>query len=259
MSLDSENIQRQLEEALKALDDSKGEGLARQLRPILFSNLDRGRIQGSWDENPDRIRDYVWRVAETFATLNPYLHQLQTERRTEVWEPLFERMQTWAYNFFLRKNFAADQQTREIAIECATEAAIALLNAHFPYDTEFDAWAHTIVQNACRKFIHKAFKKSAVPEDKKVELDDDLVVPNELLLDVQALHNEAGGELTEALEQLSEARRTVVQLIYFDEMEPLEVAQKMGKSVGAIYGLQFHALNDLRKILSTIRDNLNEG
>ena len=29
----------------------------------------------------------------------------------------------------------------------------------------------------------------------------------------------------------------------------------MGKSVGAIYSLQFHALNDLRKILGTIRDN----
>jgi RNA polymerase sigma factor (sigma-70 family) len=258
MSLDSENIQRQLEEALKALDGSMGRGLARQLRPILFSNLDRGRIEGFTDGNPDQIHEYVRRVAQNFAALNPYLHQLQTERNTETWEPLFERMQTWAYNFFLRKSFSADEQTREIAVECATEAALSLLNAHFPYDTEFGAWAHIIVQNACRKYIHKAFKKSAVPEDKKVELEDDLVAPNELLLEVQALQNEAGGELTEALGQLSEARRTVLQLIYFDELEPLEVAQKMGKSVGAIYGLQFHALNDLRKILSTIRDNLNE-
>jgi DNA-directed RNA polymerase specialized sigma24 family protein len=41
-------------------------------------------------------------------------------------------------------------------------------------------------------------------------------------------------------------------------MKPDEIAKKMGKTVGAIYSLRFNALNDLRKILSRNRDNLNE-
>jgi RNA polymerase sigma factor (sigma-70 family) len=166
-------------------------------------------------------------------------------------------MQTWAYNFFLRKNFAAGGQTMEIAEECATEAAISLLNTHFPYDTDFAPWAHIIVQNACRKFIHRSLKKSAVPDDKKVELDDERVDADALLL-AEPIPTDLDGDLVAALSQLSEARRTVIQYLYFDGLNPEETAQKMGKSVSAIYTLQFHALRDLRKIMNAIRDNLNE-
>ena len=253
MSLEMEKIQHALEGALSALAESQGDEISRQIKPILLANLDRGRIQTFTDGNPDLVHTYVWLVAENFTRLNPHLHQLQTERNTEVWEPLYEQMQTWAYNFFRRKSFAADDHTREIAIECATNAAVNLLNAHFPYDTDFDPWIHTIVQHACRKYIQKALRKSVVPEEKMVDLEDNLVGTEDFLLEM-----ESGDETATALAQLSEARRTVIQLIYFDELSPEETAQKMGKSVGAVYSLQFHALNDLRKILGTIRDNLNE-
>jgi len=258
MSLATEQLQRGLEQALKALAESMGESLARQVKLILLANLDRGRLQTFVEEDPARIQAYVWHVAQTFSRLNPYLRQLQTEQDTEAWAPLYERMQTWAYHFFLKKGFRADDHTREIAVECATEATTTVLTGTFPYDTEFDPWAHIIVQNACRKYIHRAFKKSVVPEDKKVELDEELTDPHELLLEAGALQKEAGRALLEALNQLSEPRRTVIQSIYFEELSPQETAQKMGKSVGAIYSLQFHALNDLRKILGTIGDNTDE-
>jgi RNA polymerase sigma factor (sigma-70 family) len=232
--------------------------MARQIRPILFTNLDRGRIRRFTDGRTDLIPVYVWHVAERFSELNGYLHLLQSERSIEVWGPLFERMQTWAYNFFLRKNFAANKETQEIAVECATDAAISLLSAHFPYDTDFDAWAHIIVQNSCRKFIHKALKKSAVPDGNKVDLQDDLVNPDDPLPDIQVLQKESGAELENALAQLSDERRSVIKLIFFDELEPEEVARKLGKSVGAVYSLQFHGLRDLRKILSRIKDKLND-
>ena len=246
-----------LEEPLQALAESNGGSLAHQIKPILLANLDRGRIQGSMDGDPGRIQEYVRRVAETFTALNPYLRQLQIDQSQEAWEPLYERMQTWAYNFFLRKGFTADENTREIAIECASDAALNLLSAHFPYDTEFDPWAHVLVQNACRKYIHKNLKKSMVPDDKKVELDDELPDPSAPLLEFSALQKEFGEEMAHALDQLTEARRAVIHAIYFEELKPEEVAVRLGKSVGAIYGLQFHALEDLRKILSPIRDNLN--
>lgn len=253
-----EDTRRMLEEALDAHALENDGGIARQIKPILLSNLDRGRVQYFSDGKPGRIRAYVWHVSQNFSSLNQYIHQLQIERSDTVWEPLIKRMQTWAYNFFLRKGSPADDHTRQTAIECASEAAIILLEAHYPYDTEFDAWAHVIVQNACRKHIHKAARKSAVPDSGLVELEDELLDPEDPLLEVTTMRKESGRELVEALNQLSEARRTIIQSIYFDGLEPTDLAAKMGKTVGAIYSLQFNALKDLRKILGTNMDNLNE-
>jgi RNA polymerase sigma factor (sigma-70 family) len=255
MSLESEKIQLALEEAINALAESRDVG---KIKPILYANLDRGRIQAYTEGKTDQVFAYVWLVAETFASLNPLLHSLQAEKSTEAWAPLFERMQNWAYSFFLKKGFAADKATSDIASECSTEAAVSLISAYFPYDTEFDAWAHIIVQNSCRKFMEKAFRKSIVPQENIVELDDNLISAEELLLEMQTLRSEQETEIAHALAQLSEARRNVIHYIYFDELDAEEAAQKMGKTVGAIYSLQFNALQDLRKILSTIRDNINE-
>jgi RNA polymerase sigma factor (sigma-70 family) len=253
-----ETLHHQLEQALKRLAESRGDELARQIKPILLANLDRGRIQRFLEEKADHVQSYVWHVADGFSTLHIYLHKLQTERDPEAWHPLYERMQTWAYNFFLRKNFAADDHTREIAIECATEAAIQLLNSHFPYDTDFDPWAHILVQNTCRKYIHNSLKKSVVPQEKQVELEDDLADLNHLPLEAQMLMTELGTELESALAQLSEARRSVIRMLYFDGLDLEEIAKKLDKSAGAVYSLHFNALGDLRKILSAIRDTLNE-
>lgn len=256
--MESETLHHQLEQALERLAETRGDELARQVKLILLANLDRGRIQRFLDGNPDQIQAYVWQVADSFSTLHVYLQKLQTKRDPEAWSPLYERMQTWAYNFFLRKNFAADDRTREIAIECANEAAMQLLNSHFPYDTDFDPWAHILVQNTCRKFIHNSLKKSIVPQEKQVDLEDDLADLNDPPLEAQMLMTELGAELDSALAQLSEARRNVIRMLYFDGMEMEEIAQKLGKSVGAVYSLHFNALGDLRKILSAIRDKLNE-
>jgi RNA polymerase sigma factor (sigma-70 family) len=256
--VESETLHHQLEQALERLAETRGDELARQVKPILLANLDRGRIQRFLDGNPDQIQAYVWQVADSFSTLHAYLQKLQTKRDPEAWSPLYERMQTWAYNFFLRKNFAADDRTREIAIECANEAAMQLLNSHFPYDTDFDPWAHILVQNTSRKFIHNSLKKSIVPQEKQVDLEDDLADLNDPSLEAQMLMTELGVELDSALAQLSEARRDVIRMLYFDGMEMEEIAQKLGKSVGAVYSLHFNALGDLRKILSAIRDKLNE-
>jgi len=258
MSLGSEQIKNQLEEALITLADTRGEKLARQLRPILLANLDRGRLQTFIENQSVSVSDYVELVAQEYSKLNGLLHSLQVERSEALWESLFERMQNWAYNFFLRKGFTASERTQEIATECATDAAILLLTAYFPYDTDFEPWAHILVQNACRKFIGKALKKSAIPDVNLIDLEDDPVNQQDLRLEIQALHYQNETEIAEALTQLPEARRRVLEYLFFDEMEAEEAARKMGKSVGAIYSLQFRALEDLRKILRKTEDNLSE-
>ena len=258
MTVPLQPSERLIDEALDSLAQTHGADLARQLKPILLANLDRGRIHRAWDGRAASLHEYVGRVAQSFLSLQAYLHQLQVERATAAWEPLYVHMQTWAYNFFLRNNFTADESTRARAIECAHDAALHLLDAHFPYDTDFNAWAHVLVQNTCRKYIHKSLKKSAVPEEKQVELTEDLAAPDELQLEAQLYGHELSTGLEAALAQLSDARRSVIQMIYLEGLEPEEVSQKLGKSVGAVYSLQFHALRDLRKILTPNRDNLNE-
>ena len=59
MRLESNNIRHMLDEALKALAESKGEILARQIKPILLTNLDRGRVENFIQGDPGRIREYV--------------------------------------------------------------------------------------------------------------------------------------------------------------------------------------------------------
>ena len=82
---------------------------------------------------------------------------------------------------------------------------------------------------------------------KKEELDQD-----------QEYQKDLQGDLLAAISKLSDSRRQVIELIYFDEFSPVEIAARMKKSVGAIYSLQFNALNDLRKILGNNRNNINE-
>jgi RNA polymerase sigma factor (sigma-70 family) len=197
-------------------------------------------------------------VAEEYINLSPLINKLQIERTTTAWEPLFKQMVSWAFNFFIKKGFLANIPTQEIATECAAEAAMNILRAHFPYDTDLEPWACVTVQNTCRKYIRGATKKSLIPQQNIVNLDETLSNIKDPKTQDQEYLKELQGDLLEAIAKLSTSRRQVVEFIYFMELSPVEIAKRMKKSVGAIYSLQFNALRDLRKILSENRNNTNE-
>lgn len=247
MSLELEKVELDIEEALEHLVGSYGEGFVRQIRPIVQANVARDRHKWFMQRNHGNIRAYVACVADGYRAHHDYLHRLQQERDKDAWAPLFRSMQQWAYNFFLRKGFSTNSKTGELATECASVAAMNLIRAHFPFDTDFDAWAHQIVVHTCKKHIRQALKKSAVPDDQLVDLDENLVGSHDILRENQI--GELREKLEKALAMLASARRTVIQLIYFEDLSVIEVAQRMGKTVGAIYNLQFRALADLRRIL----------
>jgi RNA polymerase sigma factor (sigma-70 family) len=259
MDPNPEEFKAEIERILKSLAEEKGEEIAGMIKPIILTNLERGRIHGFAEGDLHRIGEYIQRVTYLYLNLQPYLHQLQFEKENELWGPLFEKMRSWAYYFLVRKSFTANKATQDIASECATEAAINMLRAYFPYDTDFDPWAHVIVQNTCRKYIHSRMKKSAIPEDSIVDVEDEVLELSDPPVDNRhGSGDEAEENLLKALEKLSNLRRQVIELIYFEELSHKEAAQKMGKSLGAIYSLQFNALQDLRKILNKNGDILNE-
>lgn len=251
-------IEMEIERALKQLSDQGRSDLVTRIRPILYTNRDKGRIARYMDGNPNYIQEYVFRVAENYESQNIYLEKIKIERSTEVWEPLFTEMQKWAYYHLKRKDFNGTLVSQENATDCATEAAILLLKAHFPYDTDFKPWAHVIVQNACQKFIQKHFKKSQPNEDDQVNLEDLLEHLKDHRSQEDWLHSEVGADLRNALTGLSEARQRVIEDMYFSGLTVGEISQKMGKSAGAIHSLHFNALSDLQRILSRNRDIDNE-
>jgi RNA polymerase sigma factor (sigma-70 family) len=249
MTLRREDIKTEIDRILQSLE-AEPQTIA-SIRLILHTNLDRGRVEHFIGSDIRRVGEYVRRVLEHYARLHSYIRSLQKERTDEVWQPLFKQLQTWAYNFLLRKGFVPGLSTRTIAEECATEAALRILDAHFPYDTEFDPWAHTTVTMTCFRFFRDGTKKSAVPPKNLVELDEQL--PN--LEDSGFKNQDDRNALLQTMSGLSEARRQVIQLHYLDDVPLPEIATLMGKSAGAIHSLHFNALQDLRKILSKNRDN----
>lgn len=253
-SLRREDIKLELEKALKLLEQ-KGYPFTAEIRPILFTNLDRDRIDGFIQGQISCVVEYAQRVADYYVRLCPYIEAVQNERTDEVWEKLFEKLQEWTYNFLLRNNFSATLSTREIAMDCGTAAAITLLDAYFPYDIEFEPWAHIIARNACFKFFRNETKKSVVPSQNIVELKETLSNADDSIL-AREKRLEDQTDVITALGQLANARQQVIELYYFDEISLPQIAERMGKSVGAIHSLHFNALQDLRKILVPNRDNI---
>jgi len=258
MAFRVEDINDEIEKNLRSLAKQKGDEFATAIRSIVYTNLERDRLQAFIGENINHVQEYVERLAKKYCELGPLIKEIQIERTEKVWGPLLIQMQVWSYNFFIRKGFYANANTQEIAEDCANEAGLALLSSHFPYDIDFEPWVHVIVQNVCRRYIRNSSRKKDIPEQKKIELDTIL----EEVVDTQyqdlEQHNDEQDDVFGAIALLSDSRRQAIELLYFEELSPREVAKIMGKSVGAIYSLQFNALEDLRKILGKKRNNSNE-
>jgi RNA polymerase sigma factor (sigma-70 family) len=252
------DIKIEIENSLQFILEQGGERTASKIRPILYANLDRGRIHNFIGGDIQLVRDYVRRVADEYEKLSPVIYKLQMERSTETWEPLYKQMVSWSYSFFIKKGFTAGTNTQEIAVGCAADAAMNIIHAHFPYDADLDPWVCVIVQNACRRYIRGATKKSNIPDQNIIDLDETLMNFKDHAHYDQGYLEDLQSDLSEALAKLSEARRQVIDYIYFQELSPVEIASKMNKTVGAIYSLQFYALQDLQKILRRNRNNINE-
>jgi RNA polymerase sigma factor (sigma-70 family) len=258
MTLQPEVIKAELDKSLDILADQEDADFVRKVKSILLTNLDRGRIQKFIEGDINNIQAYVLRVADSYESHFQLVNELQNDKANEEWKELLEKMGRWAFNFLIRKGYRVEHATQDIAEECAVEAAIQILNAYFPFDVSFHSWARVIVQHTCLKYFRKKTKKSVVQDSKLVDIDavqnfltDPTHHEREYLDDIRSV-------LLEAISQLSDSRKQVIELTYFKGLSPKEAAEKMGKSIGAIYNLRFYALEDIRKILGENRNNINE-
>jgi len=250
MLVEKEPLTTALQQALEHVAAQQGHDLAKAITPIVMANLDKGRVHYFLDEqNQCQPEDYVQRVADFYQKWQPYLHQIQQERSPELWLPLYDRLKRWAYRFLSSKSFSSPGERAQLALDCAATAATRLLNARFPYDTDFDPWAAVLLKNVTMKHLHQAYEEAAA---NLLQVDDWEALESVLPAFANQGHRnkvEIRQALLAAIAQLaSDARKQVILLHYFEGLPLQQIAEIMGRSENATHKLHFDALKNLRKI-----------
>ncbi len=123
----------------------------------------------------------------------------------------------------------------------------------------FGGWLLRIARNNLRDLQRELAAAKRPPPEKRVALDfeQSCVVLIETLAGAAATPsraaaaNEASNLLAEALRKLPEDYRAVVQQFDLDGCPVAEVAEKLGRSEGAVYMLRARAHDRLRALLGT--------
>lgn len=244
MTWSEDELGAALRQALDEFAEERGQDAATAIQPIIFTSLQKGRVAKFLNQNSHITpRGYVWRVAGYYQKLHRYLYELQEMRSAKVWKPLYPKILTLAYRYFLRKGYPPRQTTRERADECAHEAIICIITAHFPYDVDFMPWMCTLLRNVCRNSMNPP----------PPHIDQDISEIHYLLSehDSERFYRDERlrvlrDTLLKLIEELPLARQQVILLHYFEGKSFEEIAKILKKTVNAVYQLHFYALRDLK-------------
>jgi RNA polymerase sigma-70 factor (ECF subfamily) len=117
----------------------------------------------------------------------------------------------------------------------------------------FGAWLFRIARGRLIDYYRRTARRPVA--DLNEDLISDLPDPSETAEGV-----EAARALHEALGQLTDEQRDVIQLRFMEERSLEETAQAMNKTVSAVKALQHRALNTLNRLLGRDgSDDLDEG
>ena len=245
---------RRLEEALDRLAEERGPLYARRIALIVWPNFSRGRVDYALEaERVANEEEYVRLVSKGYDTHHPYVEEVQQEKADETWLLLYELLQRWAFNIFLR--WTPETPRREMlesTVACASLAGGEIVNSHFPYDTEFRRWAYVILQNVIRNYIGDRANAKTVPPHEEVPVDA-YVGWLENLRDPQSMSDRNRREWAEVLMQgiarLAPDYQEFIILYYIDGLSFSQLSEKLGVSVDTLYVRHFRALKKLGKIL----------
>ena len=255
---DEASLKKEIDEILSTFSAGLGEKELAEIKSILYSNLARGRVKKFTKQNSIELRDYVLRVAGYFEDYHDQVRSIQVDKSNEKWVSFKRKLDFWAFRFLCKKGFSSSRNTFKLARDYATEAAITIMKAHFPYDIGFDSWAYVLLRNVCLQQFEKANKKSKVPNHLLVELNEDLWQIADP--DAGEVEKSTGRQqqIEDAIGMISTERmRQVIRLYYFEGLSYQEIADRWGKTINSVYKAHFDALQDLRKIL-TKEDDINE-
>lgn len=250
----------ELQDALREWGEGRDGEVVEAVTHIVWANWERQRactfIQGG---KVDAARDYVHRVAARYQEWSDYLHSLQKEKDWAAWAEVIEKFQLWSYNLLGRIDFPSNRVRYRRSVDLATDAALEVMTAHFPYDVDFDPWAYVLVRNICYSYMRDRLNGSRVPESKLVNLEAwDGWLRN--LADERAearIHEAAEKEAQERMRErllalvddLPPSEQEVIRLYYFKGLSFEGIAERTGKSPNALYQYHFRGLKRLREAL----------
>ena len=124
----------------------------------------------------------------------------------------------------------------------------------------FVSWLKRIAENALRDAIKGLGRKKRPQPNQCVHTpaghDSYATLLDQLALSAttpsrQAAHNEAGGMLDDVIRKLPHDYREVVRMYDLEGRSPAEVAESIGRSVGAVHMLRARAHDCLRELLGS--------
>lgn len=248
------DLTARLEQALEQRT-LKNSQLVQKIRSLLYRSVEYGRATRVLGEDPDSTacREYVNQVITNYQACHEVVARLE-RREPREWIITIKKINRWA-NGYMKQRHIHGPLRKECVEECVPNAVLAFFTGTYYYDTEFDAWLCVLVQNVCRKYIKEQRHPNHTAETDAVSYDK-FEFLLEALADNNALDSQRFRELRslllEAVEKLSsKARQQLIILHYFEGFSFQEIAQKMERSLNAVYKLHFDALNELR-------DNLDD-
>lgn len=161
----------------------------------------------------------------------------RAKRDPQAFAPLYDRYFDDIYRYTSRR-----LGDREQAADATSQVFLkALGNLHQFRSGSFQSWLYTIARNVVIDQVRRARPHDPLPEE--WELLDPEPSPEE-----RALLSDAQRRLDRLLDQLTPDQRSVVEL-RLAGMTGQEIADRLGRTVGAVKMIQFRAFQRLRDLL----------
>jgi RNA polymerase sigma-70 factor (ECF subfamily) len=166
----------------------------------------------------------------------------------EAFGKLYERyaLRVFRHAYFLTGDAA-------LAEDVTAQTFLNALEAIPRYETRGTAFTSWLLRIACNLVIN--YKKSA--KNGHAPLPDTLEAPTAFYSPEASAQTHEDGELVWShVKNLSEEQRRVIVMRFLDDLSYQEIANILGKSIGAVRVLQFRGLQNLRHL---IQDDLNRA
>lgn len=145
--------------------------------------------------------------------------------------------------FFIRRYVRSLDDAEDLAEDCFVELLVHPYRYHFKGSLK--TYLFTIARNKAVDYLRHHSLIETIPTDAPSEKSAAYES-----FEHRVLQNERRKAVDDAVGRLNEAMRTVIHLIYFEEMSYEEAGRVMGKSRKQVENLAYRARKELRAILT---------
>lgn len=155
---------------------------------------------------------------------------------------LYDRYAPLIYSYLYRR--VQDAQTAEDLTGDVFLSVLEAIHSDKFWRTSFRAWLYRIAGNKVADYYREVNRIKEYPDDTVALSEPDST-------DLAYMEKQSRTALTVAISTLAPSQQEVLTLRFGQRLKTREVAEILGKSVGAVEALQNRALKKLRKTLAS--------